>query len=129
MSYKRSVRVAEIIRETLSGILLGDIRDPRLKGVTITRCETSSDLKYAKVFFSVLDDTEDNKKDSLAGMKSAKGYWKRELGKRSGFRLVPELTFHYDSSVRRSVDMSKLLNQIKEEREALKESEENDSEQ
>jgi len=116
MSYKRSSKVSGIIHKAFSRIILEDIMDPRLRNVTISRCEMSTDLKYAKVFFSVLGGLPEARKEALSGMKSAKGYCKKELGKRCGLRIVPELSFHYDDSVDYNIHMGELFNQIEQER-------------
>jgi len=116
MDYKRQDRVAGVIQKTLSRILIEDIMDPRLENVSVTRCELSHDLKYLKVFFSVLQDSPENRMNALSGMKSARGYYKRELGKRCGLRVVPQISFHYDDTVKQSVRMDELFRQIEIER-------------
>ncbi|MBQ1703006.1 MAG: 30S ribosome-binding factor RbfA [Oscillospiraceae bacterium] len=104
-------RINEDIRLSLSR-LLGEVKDPRIHQglVTVTRTETTSDLKYCKVYVSVIG--LENEKDFIRGLKSASGWLRRELGQRVKLRNVPELTFVMDKSIEYGAHISSLLNEL-----------------
>ena len=104
-------RINEDIRLSLSR-LLGEVKDPRIHQglVTVTRTETTSDLKYCKVYVSVMG--LENEKDFIRGLKSASGWLRRELGQRVKLRNVPELTFVMDKSIEYGAHISSLLNEL-----------------
>lgn len=97
MKHKRCDKVAETIHETVSAILSRGLNDPRIGFVTIIAVDVTVDLHMAKIYFTVIGD-ELAKKTSEAGLNSAKGYIRRELGKVLSLRLVPEIAFCYDNS-------------------------------
>lgn len=97
MKHKRCDKVAETIHETISAILSRGLNDPRIGFVTIISVDVTVDLRLAKVFFTVIGD-EPAKKNSEAGLNSAKGYIRRELGKVLSLRFVPDIAFVYDHS-------------------------------
>lgn len=85
-----------IIKE-VSYILMEEVKDENIKFVTITDCKTTSDLSYAKIYFTVLDDS---KKDvTLKALDNAKGFIRKELAERIETRHTPELEFVYDESI------------------------------
>ena len=85
-----------IIKE-VSYILMEEVKDEDIKFVTITDCKTTNDLSYAKIYFTVLDDS---KKDStLKALENAKGFIRKELSERIEVRHTPELEFVYDDSI------------------------------
>lgn len=85
-----------IIKE-VSYILMEEVKDEDIKFVTITDCKTTNDLSYAKIYFTVLDDS---KKDStLKALDNAKGFIRKELSERIEVRHTPELEFVYDESI------------------------------
>lgn len=87
------------------------VKDPRVRSVTITGVDMSNDLKYAKVFFSVFDE-DANVSEVEQGLLSAKGFIKREIGRRLELRYVPEIVFFHDASLKRGVEMEKLLDSL-----------------
>jgi ribosome-binding factor A len=95
----------------ISYILLESVKDPRVHGVTITGINLSDDLKRAKLFFSVIGNNEQIKK-AKAGLDSAKGYIKREIGSRMSLRFVPEITFIYDPSLESGDHMERILEKL-----------------
>ena len=101
----------EILRE-LSQIIRTEVKDPRIGTMTsIIRVETTQDLKYCKVFVSVLGNDEE--KDSvMKGLKNAGGFIRHLLAERLNLRYTPELTFKLDDSVEYSVRMSKLIDEV-----------------
>jgi len=94
---KRSEKLAETIHETVSLLLSRGLNDPRIGFVTITAVEVVDDLSVARIFFTVIGD-EKAKKDSEAGLNSAKGYIRKELGRVLTIRHIPEIILNYDHS-------------------------------
>ncbi len=88
------------------------LKDPRVQGfVSITRCEVTNDLRYAKVFISVLGD-ETARRDAMRGLRSAAGYLRREVAQKVGLRAAPEPVFHLDDSIRHGAEILSVLNDI-----------------
>jgi ribosome-binding factor A len=108
VSGRRSERVAEDIREEVAGIIARGLKDPRIGFVTVTRVGLTPDLRIAHVNVGVLGDQGERAK-SLAGLKQAKGFIRRELGKRIRMRHVPELVFHYDEGLDATDRVAQLL--------------------
>lgn len=98
MASNRIGRINEEIQRELSG-LFRTLKDPRVQGgvVTITRVDTTSDLRWCRVYVSVLDKAQE--KDVIRGLKSAGGYLRRELGAAVNLRYTPELQFVADDSI------------------------------
>lgn len=111
MQHKRSDKVAETIHELISSILSRGLNDPRIGFVTISGVEVTDDLHIAKIFFTVIGDDK-AKKDSEAGLNSAKGYIRREIGKHLTMRHTPELLFKYDHSLDYGCHIDSLLKEI-----------------
>ena len=96
----------EVLRE-LSNIIRGEIKDPRIHPMTsVVTVEVAPDLKTCKAYISVLGD-EEAQKNTLAGLKSAEGYIRRELARSINLRNTPEITFILDQSIEYGVRMSK----------------------
>ena len=108
---KRSARVGDHILKEIAYILLSKVNDPRVNGVTVTGIRLSDDLKLARVYFSVIGQ-EDQVERAQAGLKSAKGFIKREIGLRMGLRYVPEITFVHDPSLESGSHMDRLFDEI-----------------
>ena len=107
MASNRIGRINEEIQRELSA-LIRTVKDPRVKGlISITAVDTTPDLRYAKVYISVLD-----KSDSaqvLKGLKSASGWLRRELGRALQLRYTPELTFVRDDSIDKGAHILDML--------------------
>ena len=114
MKHKRCDKVAETIHETVSSILSRGLNDPRIGFVTIISVDVTVDLHLAKIYFTVIGD-EQARKNSEAGLNSAKGYIRRELGKVLALRLVPEITFCYDHSQEYGNRIDSILREIDKE--------------
>ena len=98
MSKLRTVRIEGEFKRALGEIFLTDLKDPRLSRMMgVTRVDVTQDLKYAKIYVSVLDKSQE--KDVLKGLKSAGGFLRRELGSALGLRYTPELIFEADDSI------------------------------
>ncbi len=114
--FKRSEKVGEAIHEIVSELLIKGLKDPRVGFVTITGVKVADDLHSAKVFFTVVGD-EAALKNSQAGLQSAAGFIRKEIGKNLRMKYVPELFFRYDESLERANTIERLLRQINEEQE------------
>jgi len=115
MKSHRLARVSEVVRETAANAILFELKDPRVKGVTVTRAEVSGDLQHAKVFVSVMG-TEKEQQLTMHGLKSAAGFIQTKLADRLTSRYVPHVTFVLDEGVKKSIEIAKL---IREENERL----------
>ncbi|MFH1398157.1 MAG: 30S ribosome-binding factor RbfA [Candidatus Omnitrophota bacterium] len=109
----RHDRVQETIRREVSIIVHDLLKDPRLGFITITSVELTPDLRYAKVFYSVLGKDEDYTLTKQA-LDSAAGFIRKEVCQRVKLRLAPELSFREDRSSEYSVRIQEVLNEIKE---------------
>jgi len=111
--YKRSEKVAEAIHEMVSELLVKGLKDPRIGFVTITGVKVTDDLHLATVYFSVIGSDEE-KKATEAGLNSARGDIRKELGKSLRMRYVPDIVFRYDESVEYGSRIESLLKEISE---------------
>lgn len=101
----------EVLRE-LADIIRGEIKDPRINPMTsVVAVEVAPDLKTCKAYISVLGDGQ-SQKDTLAGLRSAEGYIRRELAHRINLRNTPEITFVLDQSIEYGVRMSKMIDEV-----------------
>ena len=114
MSRQRPERVQEALRQEISIIVHNEMKDPRVGFITITKVELTKDLRYAKVYFSVLGEQKDQHL-ALKGLNSAKGFIKNLVSERIKLRFVPEVVFKIDDSFERSKDIFELLDRIKKE--------------
>jgi ribosome-binding factor A len=110
MKTHRKARVAEAIREVASETILYELRDPRVKMVTVTRAEVSGDLQHAKVYVSIMG-TEKEQQLTLRGLKHAAGFVQAKLARRLQTRYTPVLTFVLDQGVKHSIEMTRLINE------------------
>ena len=130
--YRRN-RINDAVAQEASDIIR-DIKDPRVSSfmITITGADVTGDLKYAKVFYSFLDDSEldaEAEKELRRGLKSAAPFVRRELAVRLNMRITPEITFVRDKGVSHGAEIASLLNSIKKtEASADVEDEETDDE-
>ena len=108
---KRAVRVGDYILKEMAVLLLEKVKDPRVRGVTLTGIRLSDDLKTARVYYSVMGAKEEIGR-SQAGLDSAKGFIKREIGMRAALRYVPEITFVHDPSLEKGSRMDKLFEKM-----------------
>ena len=111
MASNRIGRINEEIQKELAS-LLRNLKDPRVQStmISITRVETTPDLRYAKVYASFLDESKAN--DALKGLKSASGYLRRELGSSLNLRYTPELVWELDDSITYGAKMLNLINSL-----------------
>jgi ribosome-binding factor A len=116
MEGKRSEKVADLIQKEISEMLLKTLKDPRIGFVTITRVAVSEDCRLAKVYFSVTG-TLIERKRSTEGLNSAKGYVRKELGRRMRLKYTPEIMFQFDPSIEYAIHIGEVIHQLKQERE------------
>lgn len=107
-------RVADRVRSHLTDLLRTRVNDPRVQMVTITEVKVTPDVTRAVVHFSVLGGPEE-RESALAGLQSASGFLRRELGQRVRLRNTPELVFRWDSSLERAERIASLLDQLRED--------------
>lgn len=119
----RAERVGELLKEEISRILLKKVSDPRIGFSSVTNVDVSPDLKSAKVFVSVYG-TEKDKKETMRGLQSAKGFIQGEAGRALELRHTPALSFILDTSIEKGsrvlVIMSKLEREAAESRQLSK---------
>jgi ribosome-binding factor A len=110
MKQHRLARVAEVVREVASETILFELRDPRVKNVTVTRAEVSADLQHAKVFVSIMG-TPQEQKLCMYGLKNSAGFVQSKLGNRLKTRFTPVVAFVLDQGVKNSIEISRLINE------------------
>jgi ribosome-binding factor A len=110
MKQHRLARVAEVVREVASETILFELRDPRVKNVTVTRAEVSADLQHAKVFVSIMG-TPQEQKLCMYGLKNSAGFVQSKLGSRLKTRFTPILDFVLDQGVKNSIEITRLINE------------------
>ncbi|NDL61392.1 30S ribosome-binding factor RbfA [Acerihabitans arboris] len=111
--YSRTQRVAQEMQKEIAIILQREIKDPRVGMATVSSVEVSRDLAYAKVFVTFLNDNEPQQiKIGITALQDASGFIRSLLGKAMRLRVVPELTFSYDSSLVEGMRMSNLVSQV-----------------
>jgi ribosome-binding factor A len=110
MSIKRE-RMNERIRAILSELLLREVSDPRLQGVTITEVSLDPELMYATVYVNALGD-ETREEEVMEALKKAGGYLRREVGQRIRLRNTPELNFRWDKSLEEAERINQLLDSL-----------------
>lgn len=116
MTTKRAPRVADQIMAEISDILLKQVRDPRVTLVTITRVKMTDDLRLARIFF-VETGKEGCDPQAKEGLDRAKGFLKRELGKRLSLRYIPDLVFMVDEAFEYGSRIDRVLAELKREEE------------
>ncbi len=122
MSKRYRRRISDLVRDHLTELLERKVNDPRVRMVTITEVATTPDAARADVHFSVLGGAE-AQAEAQAGLDSAAGWLRRELGRRLRLRNTPRLVFHYDPSLERGEHIAGILDEL-----GLSEEEEQDTE-
>lgn len=108
---KRSDKVSEAIHKVISELLIKGIKDPRIGFVTITGVKVTTDLRQATIYFTVIG-SEQEKKNTEAGLNSARGFMRKELGQALKLRVTPDILFKYDTSVEYGQHIESLLKEI-----------------
>lgn len=112
---KRSMRVADAMRNELSVLLLEKIRDPKLQNVSISRVSVTDDLKIAKIYFTIFGERKNIKAVGKA-FASAKGFIRTHFAKTFNMRFTPDLQFYYDKTAEKVEEIENILQEIAEER-------------
>jgi ribosome-binding factor A len=109
--FSRTSRIGEVIMRELAQMIQQEVSDPRVGMVTVSHVDVTSDLRYAKVYITRLNDTESEEdvKECIAGLTNAAGFLKRGIAKRVEIRTVPELKFYYDKSLEHGFHMDELI--------------------
>jgi len=108
----KNTRINGEVQKVLSEIIRGEIKDPRINPMTsVVQVSVAPDLKTCKAFISVLGN-EESQKNTLAGLKSAVGYIRRQLARELNLRNTPEITFILDQSIEYGVNMSKKIDEV-----------------
>src|SRR5689334_5633266 len=111
MSFKRADKVSEAIRREISVMLTQEVKDPAINFATVTAVETADDLRHANIFVSILGD-EETRQESMKGLERAKGFLRREIGRRLQLRYTPEIHFRLDNSLDHAIKIKTILNEI-----------------
>jgi ribosome-binding factor A len=111
MPAARMRRVNEAVREVVSAHIAGDVKDPRIGFVTVTGVETSSDLRHARVYVSVLGDERD-REAALDGLTSARGFLQAQVGRELRMKRTPTLEFVHDPSIEHGMRMERLISDV-----------------
>ena len=114
MSYQRIDRISEEVRREVDAIIRDELHDPRVKGTySITRADVTRDLRYAKIYVSVLEEAD--RAPLMAALKKAAGFIRHELGKRMIIRYAPEILFELDHNIEYGVHIAAVLKQVQPE--------------
>jgi ribosome-binding factor A len=111
MAGARMRRVNEAVREVLSSHLAAGLKDPRIGFVTVTDVDTSPDLRFARVYVSILGD-EGERQATLDGLSSSRGFLQAQIAHELRMKRTPALSFHYDPTVERADRMTRLIDQV-----------------
>lgn len=108
---RRLLKAAEAIRGVVSMAILTEMRDPRVKNVTVVGVEVLPDMKSAKVFVSIMGD-EKEQRLSLSGLQNAAGFLQKKITERIESRYTPRLTFVLDPGVKNSLEINRILREV-----------------
>jgi ribosome-binding factor A len=116
MEYKRSDRIADQLHREIAELVFRRVKDPRVRGVTVTGVEVSRDLQHANVYYCITGNPDDKDKEGVAeGLSKAKGFIRQELGKRLTMKHLPQLSFRYDQSFDYGDKIERLLKEIQKD--------------
>ncbi len=111
---RRASRIGDQVLREIADLLMRKVKDPRVKGTTLTGILVSRDLRSAKVYYSVIGGERDIL-EAQSGLDSAKGFIKREIGLRMDLKYVPDIVFKHDPSLAAGEHMERLLQLIRKE--------------
>lgn len=112
MSLNRIMRISEEVKKEVSEIIQNGLRDPRISGmISVTKVSVTNDLRYAKIYVSVLGN-DDDRKNVMEGLKNASGFIRKEVGQRIKLRYTPEMIFEVDDSIEYGIKISNILKDI-----------------
>lgn len=122
-SFKRTERLNDQLRENISTLLLRDVKEPRVEGVTITRVVAEEDLQTAKVYYRILNTSSDEVKkidETQFGLEKVSGFIRHSLGKALHIKRIPHFKFVYDGELEKQQRMQQLFMQVEQELKAVK---------
>ena len=120
----KNIRINSEVQREMSSIIREDLKDPRIHPMTsVMAVEVTPDLKFAKIFVSVLGNDQEKEK-TMEGLKKSASFARHQLAKRMNLRNTPELTFVLDTSIEYGVNMSKKIDELKEKEESKHRNEE-----
>lgn len=111
MKTRRTAKVSEAIRQVVSSAILTELRDPRVKNVTVLHVDVPSDLRTAKIYVSILGD-EKSERLTLKGLEASRGWLQSKIADQLQLRLTPILSFVVDPGIKKSIEVSKMLRDI-----------------
>lgn len=111
----KSQKIGSMFTREISRIILEEIKDPNIKFVTLTGCDVTNDLSFAKVYFTCLD--RDKKEETEKALNKAANYIELALSKCIEIRKMPEISFHYDTSIEYGENIEKRLQELKDNKE------------
>lgn len=111
MAGRRLPRINQLLREELSRLVREEIKDPRVRGVTVTEVDTSADLSHARVAVRTLNPDEQPVDEAIDGLESAEGFIRHRMGRDLHFRRIPELHFEADESLEHAKRIEELLDE------------------
>lgn len=114
VSKQRVQRIAERIREELSEMMIQEVHDPRLAGISITDVSVDRELAYADIYVSAIEGSE-RAEEIIAGLQHAGGFLRSELANRIDLRVFPRLRFHWDPTFERAERIESLLDSLRDE--------------
>ncbi|NLC04460.1 MAG: 30S ribosome-binding factor RbfA [Tissierellia bacterium] len=121
MKNQRINRISEEVKKVVSELLYNGLKDPRVHPLTsVTNVEVTRDLSFAKIYVSVLG-TDSEKKETIEGLLSAKGFIRKEIAKKVDLRVVPVPIFVLDESIEKAMYLTNLINKVSKEDEMNKE--------
>ncbi|HIU09486.1 MAG TPA: 30S ribosome-binding factor RbfA [Candidatus Limiplasma pullistercoris] len=121
MSYQRIDRISEQVRREVDRIIRERLSDPRIHGTfSVTRAEVTRDLRYAKIYVSILEETD--RAPMMAALKKAAGFVRHELGQSMIIRYAPEILFEEDHNIEYGIHIASVLRQVRPEEETNDES-------
>ncbi len=109
---RRQLQVADEIKQIISVLIQRELKDPRIGFVTVTDVRVSGDLRYARIFVSVMG-TPEEQRDTMAALTSGRGFIRREVAARMSIRFVPEIQFRLDKGAEYSSEINQLLNELR----------------
>jgi len=115
--YNRVRRIGELIQREIALMLQREIKDPRVKRISITAVKMNRDLSVAKVYFTLLETQESAEHDALLldsqlGIEKASGFIRHKIGQKLELRIVPKLHFLYDKAIIHGANMSRLIDEV-----------------
>lgn len=124
MSDKARARIEETIHQLIAELLVRRVKDPRVANVSITHVKTSKDYTLAKILYNVIGDSDDLP-DVAAGLRSCSGFIRSQIRNHLRMRVIPELTFVYDASLDKAMEIEEIIQGIHNEEAANSDDDDN----